>query len=208
MHQTKNLRRTLIAIAQRRQKPGTGSSIALLTRRTAEVKWFDLTPVLAPLKWAVVGAVATRHYMAERTTKDLDVVIIATSAEKVRQKLQAGGLTYQGELAIKGSHWLTPDNQPIDVLEGQESWWNEAVDEAQNNHDLQGLPIVPLPYLILSKFKAGRLQDIADISRMLGGATSQELDKVRAIFTQHCTTDEIEDLESLITLGKLELGQP
>jgi hypothetical protein len=146
--------------------------------------------------------------MPERATKDLDVVIMATSAKKVRQKLKAGGLIYQGELAIKGSHWLTPDNQPVDVLEGQESWWSEAIEEAQNNRDLQGLPILPLSYLVLSKFKAGRLQNIADISRMLGGATDQELTKVRAVFSQYAAPDEIEDLENLIALGKLEFGQP
>jgi hypothetical protein len=55
MHQAKNIRHTLIAIAQRRQKPGSGSSLALLTRRTADVTWFNLTLILAPLKWAVLG---------------------------------------------------------------------------------------------------------------------------------------------------------
>ncbi len=205
VEQTRNLRQKLIALALRHQKPGAGSSVAFLTRRTANVKWYDPGPILAPLPWAVVGAVATRHYMPERMTKDLDLIVVADSAGLVRQKLQAAGLKYMGELSVSRSQWLTPANEELDVLEGNESWWPVALSEAQNNRDLQGLPILPLPYLSLMKFKAGRLQDIADMGRMLGQASPKQLELVRVIFRQHAAPDELEDLESIIALGQLEI---
>ena len=65
-------RRTLIEMARRRQQPGAGSGEAFLRERTAQKQWPDLDPVLAPIAWAIVGAVATRHYMPERATRDLD----------------------------------------------------------------------------------------------------------------------------------------
>jgi hypothetical protein len=208
LEQAKNLRRTLIEIARRRQRPGSGSSHTFLTRRTAEMKWLDLTPVLTGVTWAVVGAVATRHYMPERVTKDIDVLVATADSKVTRQKLKAAGFTYKGELSIGGSQWISPDGQELDVLEGAESWWSQALQEAQSNRDLQGLPILPLPYLALMKFKASRLQDVADLSRMLGQASQTELDRVRALFKQYLAPDEIEDLESLIALGQLELQPP
>ena len=92
----------------------------------------------------------------------------------------------------------------IDILEGDDLWWTEAIADAQSNRDAQGLPVVPLPYLVLIKFQAGRVQDIADVTRMLGQAGEATLDAVRVLFAQHVLED-MQDLESLIELGRLEL---
>jgi hypothetical protein len=176
--------------------------------------WTDLTPILSPIPWAVVGAVATRLYMPERVTQDLDVAVRAGDASKVRDKLADAGFNYQGELGIGGSipqkgagrsAWMTIDGQVIDVLEGPDLWWADAVTEAQTNRDAQGLPILPLRYLVLVKFQSGRVQDIADITRMLGQADQAMLEAVRTLFKEYAPADRA-DLESLITLGKLELG--
>ena len=67
-------RRILIDIARRRIRPGTGSAPEFLRRRTAMNPWPDLRPVLTGIPWVVVGAVATRAYMPERATKDLDIL--------------------------------------------------------------------------------------------------------------------------------------
>ncbi|MFQ6044446.1 MAG: hypothetical protein ACE5PV_26640, partial [Candidatus Poribacteria bacterium] len=48
------IRRTLIDIASRRQRPGTGSERKFLTKRTTQVIWPDLTEILKPIPWAVV----------------------------------------------------------------------------------------------------------------------------------------------------------
>lgn len=167
--------------------------------------WTDLAPILKPIPWAVVGAAATRLYMPERVTQDLNVAIRAQDAAQARQKLKTAGLAYQGDLSIGGSTWVTTDGRAIDVIEGHESWWTEALEEAASNRDAQGLPILPLRYLVLMKFQSGRVQDIADITRMLGQADQASLDSVRGLFERYAPSD-LADLESLITLGRLEAG--
>ena len=166
--------------------------------------WPDLTSILLPIRWAVVGAVATRLYMPERMTQDLDIVIRSVDGSQARQKLAEARFIYQGELSIGGSSWTTPNGELIDILEGNDTWWTAAITDAQVNRDAQGLPIVPLPYLVLIKLRAGRVQDIADVTRMLGQAGEATLDAVRMLFAQHASED-MQDLESLIELGQLEL---
>ncbi len=167
--------------------------------------WTDLTPILAPIRWAVVGAAATRLYMPERVTRDLDVAIQAEDAHSARKKLADAGFVHRGDLSIGGSTWQAPDGQWIDVIEAHEVWWRDALTAAQSNRDAQGLPILPLPYLVLMKFQSGRVQDVADVTRMLGLADSAALTTTRALFKQYAPAD-LDDLESLIALGKLEVG--
>lgn len=168
------------------------------------MQWPNVTQVLSDTPFAVVDAVATRLYAPERQTRDLDVVILADNAAITRKKLQEAGWTQTSQLSIGGSSWLSPNNEEMDVLEGQETWWAEAIKDAQENRDGQGLPILPLPYLVLMKFQSGRSIDIADISRMLGLATNEALNEIRKVFSQY-ETEGLEDLESLIQLGKLEM---
>ena len=59
------------------------------------------------------------------------------------------------------------------------------------------------PYLVLMKLAAGRLQDLADIGRMLGAADDSTLEAARRIVRRYRAGDA-EDLESMIRLGKLE----
>lgn len=167
------------------------------------MRWPDLRDTLAGLPWAVIGSVATRLYMPERTTRDLDIVVLPSDAEEVARRLTAAGFSQQGPLAIGGSSWQAPDGTAVDVIEGREGWWATALAEAADNRDAQGAPVVPLPYLVLNKLLASRLQDLADVSRMLGGAAEADLARVRAAIREQAA-DLVEDLESLIALGKLE----
>lgn len=90
------------------------------------------------------------------------------------------------------------------MIEGREAWWAAALHEAQSNRDAQGLPVLPLPYLVLMKFNASRTIDLGDITRMVGLADADALAQVRNVFRQYAPND-VEDLESLIRLGKLEM---
>ena len=165
----------------------------------------DLTDVLRSVRWAMVGAGATRLYMPERATQDLDVVVDVADADAARRLLSEAGYRYQGELAIGGSSWLSGEGTPVDVLEMDEPWLSEALDEAEHNLDAQGLPVMPLRYLVLTKWHAGRVQDLADITRMLGQADDDTLASVRAFFRE-VQPEALEDLERLIELGRLEMG--
>ena len=164
--------------------------------------WIDLTDVLRPIEFAVVGGVATRLYMPERFTKDLDIVVSRDTAAAAREALEKAGFLRSGDLSIQGSTWLGPNQEEIDVLEGQEPWWTAAISLSQANRDAQGLPILPLHYLVLMKYQSGRAQDLADIERMLGQATDRQLKEARHLFRE-LYPDDLEDLESLIELGRL-----
>jgi hypothetical protein len=198
------VRARILEIARRRQKPGSGSSLEFLRRRTAMKQWPDLTDVLGDIPWATVGGVATRHYMPERATVDLDALVERNSAPEVRARLQQSGYRYAGELSVGGSTWSAPDGTQIDVLETQEPWVGEALRLAQQNRDLQGLPVLPLPYFIHMKLRSSRAQDVADITRMLGQASDEQLKAVREVIGR-LQPDALEDVESMITLGRLEM---
>lgn len=167
----------------------------------------DLRAVLDPIPWAVVGALAARYSMPERTTQDLDIAVLDADAPEVRRRLQGAGFRYAGELAILRSSWVSPEGMEVDVLELSAPWARPALEAAQRNRDAAGFPILPLPYLVLMKFEAGRLQDLADIARMLGMASPDQVDEVRALFRQY-RPEDLEDLESLWMLGRLERMGP
>lgn len=166
-------------------------------------KWPDLTPIIGDIPWAIVGGVATRCYMPERATIDLDIIIEKRNSSEIKKLLKNAGFIYKQDLSIGGSVWLSPDGEEVDVLESQEEWVSEAVKKAKNNLDLQGLPILPFEYFILLKLRSGRVQDIADISRMLGLAQDDILDKTRKLFDK-LEPEAKEDIENLIVLGRME----
>ena len=65
-----------LALAQRHVRPGSGSSIAYLQRRTAIQSLFDLRQVIRNTRYLLVGGVATRHYMPERMTLATDILVL------------------------------------------------------------------------------------------------------------------------------------
>lgn len=167
-------------------------------------QWPDLTDVLGDLRWATVGGVAIRHYAPERATVDLDVLISSRGAADVRARLRQAGFQYQGELTISGSTWIAPDGTAIDALESEETWVDGALEQALSNRDLQGLPILPLPYFVLMKLRSGRTIDIGDVTRILGMADDTALAAVREVI-QQLEPDAAEDIESMIVLGRMEM---
>ena len=167
--------------------------------------WPDLRPILKGIDWAIVGGVATRAYMPERMTKDLDIVVQQKDAGSVIKKLEQAGYRIISKLAMPGYLMLSPDGTELDVLFGNYPWLKEALDHP--GHDPAGYPVVKLPYLALMKMDAQRAQDWADVSRMLGWASDADLDEVRVVVKQYMPED-VEDLESLIFIGKQEQEPP
>ena len=64
--------------------------------------------------------------------------------------------------------------------------------------------MLPLPYFVLMKLQSGRTQDIADVTRMLGLASDADLDAVREVIRQF-DPDALDDVESMIVLGRMEM---
>ncbi len=201
----RQLRRFMIDMVLRRVKPGTGSGRGFMRRRTAMNPWPDLRPILSGIPWAIIGGVATRAYMPERTTKDLDILVHEKDGEVAVNQLRAAGYQLVSQLAIPGCLMSAPDGTEIDVVFGNDQWLKEAL--AHPNIDAAGYPVLALPYLILLKMAAQRPQDWADVSRMLGLASEADLEQVRGVVKKYAPQD-VEDLESLIFIGKKEQEIP
>ena len=167
--------------------------------------WPDLRPILKGIDWAIIGDVATRAYMPERMTKDLDIIVHKNDGEAVVKKLEEAGYRVVSHLAVPGYLMLSPDGIELDVIFGDHAWLKNAL--AQPGTDPAGYPVIELPYLTLLKLTAQRAQDWADVSRMLGWASEADLDEVRAAVKRYVPED-LEDLESLIFIGKKEQEIP
>lgn len=169
------------------------------------ISWPDLRPILKGIDWAIVGDVATRAYMPERMTKNMDIVVHVNDGEAVIKRLEQAGYRIASQLAVPGYLLVSPDGTELDVLFGDYPWLNQALKDA--NQDSAGYPVVKLPYLALMKLQAQRSQDWTDVSRMLGWASDADLDAVRAVVKQYAPED-LEDLEALIFIGKREQEIP
>ena len=197
-------RRILIDICMRRIRPGTGSAPEFLRRRTAMNPWPDLRPILQGIPWAITGAVATRAYMPERATKDLDILVRREDGEEVRKRLEAAGYKAITPLAVPGFLFRSPEGVEVDVIFGDSPWIDEAL--AHPREDPAGYPVLDLPYLVLMKLESSRAQDTADVARMLGLASDEELERVREVIARYAP-ETMEDLEALIYLGRVEMGE-
>lgn len=197
-------RHILINIARRRQRPGAGSSTEFLKMRTSQLRFPDLTITLEGIPWAATGAAAARMYMPERMTNDLDILIRKEDSGEVRKRMEVAHASFKGAISIGGTSWVLTDGFPLDIIESDEAWALGAIAEAANNCDPHGMPVLPLQYQVMTKFRASRVQDLADISRMLGQASEEQLQSVRELFTVWLPKD-LDDLESLVSLGRLEL---
>ena len=127
----------------------------------------------------------------------------AADREEVRGRLQRAGFLPVQELAIGGMSWRSPTGALVDVIESPAAWVADALRSLRR--DAQGLPVLDLHYLVLMKVEAGRTQDLADAARMLGAAPEPSHQETRDIF-RRWLPEALEDLETLIALGKLEVG--
>ncbi len=195
-------RKAYINLAKRHVRRGAGSNRAFLARRTSKGEGtMLLSDILRETPFVVVGGVATRLYMPERTTLDVDILVLAEDREICEEELRQAGCKKVGDLTIGGATWTLPDGTELDVIVSDAPWAREALTHPVL--DGHGVPTVSLPYLILMKLYSGRVQDIADITRMLGAADEEQLQQVRRTVAGYMP-DALEDIESMIVLGKME----
>lgn len=166
--------------------------------------WPDLRPILKGIPWAIVGGVATRAYMPERATNDLDILVHHQDGDDVWERLESAGYRRVSRLAIPGFLARSPAGVELDVILGDYPWLDEAL--AHPRKDPAGYPVLDLPFLVLMKMDASRGQDFGDLTRMLGLASEEELEKVREVVSRYAP-EETDDLESLIYLGQVEMGK-
>jgi len=167
--------------------------------------WPDLRELLRGLDWVIVGGVATRAYMPERMTNDLDILIRAGDGPAVLERLSQAGYDRVSALAIPGYLLRSAEGVELDVLLGEYPWLNEAL--AHPEQDQAGYPVIRLPFLVLLKMAAARGRDIGDLTTMLGLAGAESLADIRATVARYSPADR-DDLETLIYLGKREMEPP
>ena len=167
--------------------------------------WPDLRPILQGIDWVIIGGVATRAYMPERMTKDLDILIHKEDGEAVIAKLKQAGYRVASRLAVPGYLMLSPEGVEVDVIFGDHPWLKKALAHPVN--DPAGYPVIALPYLIILKMEAQRAHDLGDLGTLLGWASDADLDEVREVVARYAPEDS-EDLESLIFIGKKEQEVP
>jgi hypothetical protein len=141
--------------------------------------------------------------MPERMTDDLDILIHQDESVQAYLRLTEQQAKKIGDLSIGGTSWELPDKTILDIITSEREWVATALRYPRIGSD--GQPVISLPYLVLMKLEASRTTDISDISRMLGQASDLELDEVRKTIEMY-DRNSVEDLESLIQLGKIEMS--
>jgi hypothetical protein len=194
-------RKRYLSLAERRARPGSGSAAGKPRRQPAAFAPPQVHALLGDVPFAVVGGLATRRYMPERMTLDVDVLVAPADLSAAERHLRQAGCRKKGRLTIGRSTWATPAGQTLDLIALHEPWVEEAIATAVPAPDRH--PYVSLPFLVLMKMSSSRVQDLADISRMLAAAKSETLTRTRVLLKRFRPSD-LEDLEAVIRLGKLE----
>ncbi len=154
--------------------------------KPAATIWPNLEPTLKPIRWAVWGGVAIRHYIVpEREPLDFDAAVTVADGPAMRAQMAAGGYHYLGESEWGEAMWRSAEGVAVDVFEGAEEWWPPALAAAQGNRNAQGLPILPLPYLILLLLDDGRERKLNDAAKMLAAADEPTLAAVRSLVAHY-----------------------
>ncbi len=141
--------------------------------------------------------------MPERMTGDLDILVHHHDGDAALARLNDAGYEVASELSIPGYMLNAPDGTEIDLLLIPFEWLDDALQPDKT--DPAGYPVLGLPYLVLMKMETSRPQDLGDLSRMLGLADEDDLNQVRVAVIRYMP-EAAEDLESLIYLGRLEMG--
>lgn len=195
------IRKQMIDLVKRRTQPGTGSLHSDWRKKQMShnllQNWAVLASELSPFEYAVAGGLAVGVYAPERATQDIDIVIVSSIA--IEEKFLKLGYRPKGKLAIGGMIWEMNDGREIDILDiSDRPWAKMALYEAQSLR-FMGFPILPLPYLVLMKLEASRMQDVADISRLVKYADEQARKQIRETVRTYRPQD-LEDLEQIIQI--------
>ena len=190
-------------MATRRAKPGSGSQSEGVREGKRAYGKTVLRQYLGQVPFVIVGGLATRLYMPERMTLDVDILVRIEDFPAAEDALRGAGCDRTGPLAIGRSSWRLPGGDVLDVVALADAWVDEAIRCAVRDDD--GQPCARLQDLVVMKLAAGRVQDLADISRMLGQASEEALAATRRAVSIYCPAD-LADIENLIALGRLEHG--
>lgn len=160
----------------------------------------------------LVGAFAAAAYAPERYTKDVDYFVAAERYEDAQARLRAGEWSKTRTLAfpnaalgLHGSAW-TPrgGGQEIDLITSGQPWAREAF-AVPASRDANGRRVIPLAYLVLMKLDSSRAIDQADLSRMLGRLSAEQVeDVIRTVERHYHDPSAPDDVRQYHEIGKWE----
>lgn len=150
---------------------------------------------------AILGARFLVVEAAVEVEQRLEVLIALEDQGWVEGELEAHGAARTGSLLDGGSSFRLTDGSTLDVIAREAPWLAQALDCPRIAPN--GLPVIGLPYLVLFRLETGRSADVRELERLLGGASEPQLFHVRAAVDAFMP-EAREELESLITIGRLE----
>jgi len=201
---------------RRRVLGGRGSALDSLMQLPRMEIGVNASDLFGDISFCVVGGVATRAYMPERSTRDLDVLVSADDFPAAEERLRSAGysaLTKDDDLffvdsllGLFGRAWQKGDIR-IDLISSAQEWVHEAL--VTESRDQTGLQVIALPYLVLMKIDASRGQDQADIERMLGRLSDDEVEHVARIVDRYSHDPQAaDDVRQYAILGRMEYAKP
>ena len=208
----REIRRTLLAILERRARPGAGSDLAYLRKEGFMMLtwWANADRALKGVPHAVFGAIAAMRYMPARHTADLDLAVRLVDLTRAEEALRKANWTSRGSLSLYGGlvgkAWVDADGHELDVIGLPGSWGAAAIASATYSKSA-GMRSLILPYAVLTKMISSRARDVADISRMLGMLPQDKLDSVLVVVRKYMSAQDAEDVEQIAALGRLEAGR-
>lgn len=211
-HLARDRRRFFIERALKRRSPGTGSAILSLMKLPRGELKMSPQELLGDIPFCIVGGVATRAYMPERSTKDVDILVNACDFASAEECLSKTGYTairklddlffVNSALGLFGRAWQKADAR-IDLISSDQDWVHDAL--MIDSRDQTGLRVIALPYLVLMKMDASRGQDQADIERMLGRLEATAVEDVAKVVTRYLGDPQAaEDVRQYALLGRME----
>lgn len=169
-------------------------------------------PIFGDVPVFLVGAFAAAVYAPERYTKDVDYFVAADRYEDAQARLRncawkkTRTLTFpNAALGLYGSAWTPRDGgQEIDLITSDQAWAGDAF-LAPISRDANGQRVIPLAYLVLMKLDSARAVDQADLARVLGRLSADQVEDVIGIVQRHYhDPSAADDLRQYHEIGKWE----
>lgn len=192
---------------------GAGSDLEALMRLPRRDIAVNFSELFLDIPWCVIGGVATRAYMPERSTQDVDILIEHSDFANADQRLTDAGWTQGSDLffpnaslGLYGRAWSRGDSH-LDVLSSEQLWVREALQVP--HYDQTGLRVIPLAYLVLMKIDSARTIDQGDLGRMLGRVGENDIAKIAEIVSTYSHDPQAaDDVRQYAELGRWELEKP
>jgi len=166
-----------------------------------------LSPVLKklPVPYAITGAAAMQVYMPQRETYGIDVLVPEEHAATARKFLRRHSRAHD-QVSDDDYYSLRWTKTAICQRNSLLSWVPQALDAAQQGTSYREsrIPILPLPWLILSKVTTASRQDFLDVARLIVRTTPAQLDTSVSLIKEHLP-EALDELRALYRVGKTEL---